>query len=84
MNQNVDAPHAIARPPAPPVPPLGLTPRMLNHAAWVTQDVAATARFYPEVLGMEIASTILDDKVPSTGDAFPYFQHITPSEFGAG
>ncbi len=53
----------------------GLTPRMLNHAAWVTHDVAATADFYTNVLGMELASTILDDQVPSTGDAFPYF-HI--------
>jgi catechol 2,3-dioxygenase-like lactoylglutathione lyase family enzyme len=53
----------------------GLTPRMLNHAAWVTHDVAATADFYTRILGMELASTIFDDKVPSTGEAFPYF-HI--------
>jgi catechol 2,3-dioxygenase-like lactoylglutathione lyase family enzyme len=52
-----------------------LTPRMLNHAAYVTHDVEATARFYTEIMGMELASTIFDDKVPSTGDAFPYF-HI--------
>ena len=52
-----------------------LTPRMLNHAAYVTHDVEATARFYTQVMGMELASTIFDDKVPSTGDAFPYF-HI--------
>lgn len=52
-----------------------LTPRMLNHAAWVTHDVEATAKFYTEVMGMELASTVYDDKVPSTGDAFPYF-HI--------
>ena len=53
----------------------GLTPRMLNHAAWVTHDVAATADFYTRILGMELASTIFDDHVPSTGDEFPYF-HI--------
>jgi catechol 2,3-dioxygenase-like lactoylglutathione lyase family enzyme len=53
----------------------GLTPQMLNHAAWVTHDVAATADFYTRIMGMELASTIYDDKVPSTGDAFPYF-HI--------
>jgi catechol 2,3-dioxygenase-like lactoylglutathione lyase family enzyme len=52
-----------------------LTPRMLNHAAWVTHDVEATADFYTRIMGMEIAATVLDDKVPSTGDAFPYF-HI--------
>lgn len=52
-----------------------LTPVMLNHAAWVTHDVEATAAFYTKVMGMELASTIFDDQVPSTGDAFPYF-HI--------
>jgi len=50
-----------------------LTPRMLNHLAYVTHDVAATADFYTRVLGMELASTIFDDHVPSTGDAYPYF-----------
>lgn len=53
----------------------GLLPRMLNHYARVTHDVGATADFYCRVLGMEVASTIMDDHVPSTGDAFPYF-HI--------
>jgi len=52
-----------------------LTPVMLNHAAWVIHDVEATADFYTRIMGMELASTIVDDKVPSTGDAFPYF-HI--------
>jgi catechol 2,3-dioxygenase-like lactoylglutathione lyase family enzyme len=53
----------------------GLTPRMLNHLAYVTHDVAATADFYTRILGMELASTIFDDQVPSTGERFPYF-HI--------
>jgi catechol 2,3-dioxygenase-like lactoylglutathione lyase family enzyme len=53
----------------------GLTPIMLNHAAWVTHDVEATANFYTRIMGMELASTVYDDSVPSTGDAFPYF-HI--------
>lgn len=52
-----------------------LTPLMLNHAAWVTHDVEATAAFYVKIMGMELASTVYDDKVPSTGDEFPYF-HI--------
>ena len=30
-----------------------LTPRMLNHLAYVTHDVAATADFYTRILGME-------------------------------
>lgn len=58
-----------------PAPRHGMVPRMLNHAAWVTHDVAATADFYTRVLGMELASTIFDERVPSTGDEFPYF-HI--------
>lgn len=53
----------------------GLLPRMLNHYARVTHDVGRTADFYSRILGMEVASTIMDDQVPSTGDAFPYF-HI--------
>jgi catechol 2,3-dioxygenase-like lactoylglutathione lyase family enzyme len=53
----------------------GLTPLMLNHAAWVTHDVEATADFYTRIMGMELASTVYDDTVPSTGDDFPYF-HI--------
>lgn len=57
-----------------PVNP-GLTPAMLHHAAWVTHDVAATADFYTRIMGMELASTVVDDQVPSTGEDFPYF-HI--------
>lgn len=53
----------------------GLTPMMLSHAAWVTHDVEATADFYTRIMGMELACTIYDDHVPSTGDEFPYF-HI--------
>lgn len=53
----------------------GLTPAMLNHAAWVTHDVAATHDFYTRIMGMKLASTVIDDHVPSTGDEFPYF-HI--------
>ncbi len=52
-----------------------LTPLMLNHAAWVTHDVEATADFYMNVMGMDLASTVVGDSVPSTGDEFPYF-HI--------
>jgi len=55
--------------------PAKLTPLMLNHAAWVTHDVEATADFYTKVMGMELASTVYDDTVPSTGDTFAYF-HI--------
>lgn len=61
--------------PAGAKPNPGLVPMMLNHAAYVTPDVAATTDFYTRILGMELASTVFDDHVPSTGDKFPYF-HI--------
>ena len=48
-------------------------PTMLSHAAWVTHDVEATVEFYTKILGMELVSTVIDDRVPSTGDDFPYF-----------
>ncbi|RIV87986.1 VOC family protein [Aurantiacibacter zhengii] len=48
---------------------------MLNHAAWVTHNVEATANFYTEIMGMDLVSTVFDDQIPSTGDAFAYF-HI--------
>ena len=65
----------IARPNAPSKTAAPLTPVMLNHAAWVTHDVQATNDFYVNIMGMELASTVYDDHVPSTGDEFPYF-HI--------
>ncbi len=46
---------------------------MLNHVAYVTHDTAATARFYTEVLGMELVAAVMDDSIPSTGDPVPYF-----------
>ena len=69
------APEAAAKPKSGLAPNPGLTPMMLNHAAWVTPDAAATTDFYTRIMGMELASTVLDDSVPSTGDAIPYF-HI--------
>ncbi len=50
-----------------------LTPKMLSHAAYVTHDVGATVEFYTGIMGMELASSVFDDRIPSTGDAFPYF-----------
>jgi catechol 2,3-dioxygenase-like lactoylglutathione lyase family enzyme len=55
-----------------PVAAGALTPTMLNHAAFVTHDTEATVRFYTQVMGMELASTVIDDRVPSTGDPFPF------------
>ena len=47
-------------------------PRGLHHAAYVTHDVAATVDFYCNLLGLPLVSTVVDDRIPSTGDPFPY------------
>ena len=49
-----------------------LMPKMLHHSGFVTHDAAATVDFYSRILGMEFVSTVMDDRVPSTGEAFPY------------
>jgi catechol 2,3-dioxygenase-like lactoylglutathione lyase family enzyme len=48
------------------------TPKRLHHAAYVTHDAAKTVDFYTRILGLELISTVIDDRVPSTGDPFPY------------
>lgn len=55
--------------------PAHLLPQKLHHAASATQDAAITADFYSRILGMEMVHTVMDDRVPSTGQAFPYL-HI--------
>lgn len=45
---------------------------MLHHAAFVTPDAAALVDFYTRVLGLEFVHAVMDDQVPSTGEAFPY------------
>ena len=46
---------------------------MLSHAAFVARDAAVTTDFYTRVLNMELVHTVIDDRIPSTGDPFPYF-----------
>ncbi len=48
-------------------------PAHLNHVAYITHDTTATARFYTEILGMELVAAVMDDAIPSTGDPVPYF-----------
>ncbi|CAM5231191.1 hypothetical protein SALBM311S_11703 [Streptomyces alboniger] len=50
-------------------------PDMLSHQAYVTHDVEATVEFYEKIMGMPLVDSVIGDKVPSTGDDFPYF-HI--------
>ena len=57
---------------APPVQPVD-RPRMFSHVAYMTGDTEVTADFYCRILGMEFVNAVLDDKIPSTGEAIPYF-----------
>ncbi len=50
-------------------------PRMLNHFARVTPDAEATVQFYTRVMNMPFVQAVVDDSIPSTGEAIPYF-HI--------
>jgi len=47
-------------------------PAMLHHAGFVTRDAQRTAEFYSRVLGMKFIATVMDDRIPSTGEPFPY------------
>lgn len=49
-----------------------LMPRMLHHSGFVTHDAEKTVDFYSRILGMEFCATVMDDRVPSTGEDFPY------------
>ncbi len=70
-------------PTSPPVDKAKLRPRRLNHAAFIAQDAAATVDFYTRVMGMEFVSGLVDDRVPSTGDDFPYFHIFFAMEDGS-
>ncbi len=47
-------------------------PARLNHLAYVTQDTAATVAFWTEVMRMPLVEAVMSQRVPSTGDPFPY------------
>jgi hypothetical protein len=62
-----DAHTAAAVVTAPPGPPT-----MSSHAGSVLDDTSATAAFYSGVLGMKLVATMLDDRIPSTGEPVSY------------
>lgn len=47
-------------------------PKGLHHTGYVTQDAAMTADFYTRVMRMELVNIVVDEKLPSTGDPYPY------------
>lgn len=58
------APGKVSAPPG--------APGRLNHAAYTIRDAAETTHFYRDVMGLPLVGFVIDDKVPSTGDPFPY------------
>jgi catechol 2,3-dioxygenase-like lactoylglutathione lyase family enzyme len=50
----------------------GYAPIRLNHLAYVTHDTAATVKFWTEVMQMPLVEAVMNERVPSTGDPFPY------------
>lgn len=49
--------------------------KSLHHVAYRCKDAKQTAEFYTEVLGLEYAMAMAEDRVPSTGEQSPYM-HI--------
>ena len=58
--------------PLPTRRPVRFLPLKLHHSASATPDAARIADFYSRILGMEMVHTVMDDRVPSTGQPFPY------------
>lgn len=44
----------------------------LNHVAYRCRDAKETAEFYRDVLGLKLAHTIVQDRVPSTKELAPH------------
>jgi len=57
-------------------------PKRIHHAAYMTWNTAETIRFYTEVLKLKLVEHFQEDRLPSTGDPFPYFH--TFFELGDG
>jgi len=49
--------------------------KQLHHVAYRCNDARQTAEFYTQVLGLEYAMALSEERVPSTGEAHPYM-HI--------
>jgi glyoxylase I family protein len=49
-----------------------VTVQRLNHVAYRCRDAQETTEFYADVLGLRLAHTIVQDRVPSTGELAPH------------
>jgi glyoxylase I family protein len=58
-----------------PLQPASFAVAKLNHVAWKCRDAEETRAFYEDLLGLPLAHTVREERVPSTGEACP-FVHI--------
>ncbi len=49
--------------------------KQLHHVAYRCKDARQTVEFYTRVLGLKYAMAVAEDRVPSTGEEYPYM-HI--------
>ena len=75
--QSTLAPVMAARPVLPG------TPSKHHHLAYTTHDMRATIDFYTRILGMPLVGAVVDDRIPSTGEAYPYLHTFFRMSDGA-
>jgi len=47
-------------------------PERLSHLAYVTHDTEATVDFFTRIMQMPLIEAVMHERVPSTGDPYPY------------
>jgi catechol 2,3-dioxygenase-like lactoylglutathione lyase family enzyme len=58
-------------------------PARHHHLAYSTHDTRATIEFYTRVMGMSLVGAVIDDRIPSTKDAYTYLHTFFRMEDGA-
>jgi catechol 2,3-dioxygenase-like lactoylglutathione lyase family enzyme len=57
-------------------------PSRHHHLAYTTHDTRATIEFYTRVMGMPLVGAVIDDRIPSTKDAYTYLHTFFRMEDG--
>ena len=70
------------KPDARPVTRPGI-PSRHHHLAYSTHDTRATIEFYTRVMGMALVDAVIDDRIPSTNDAYTYLHTFFRMEDGS-
>jgi catechol 2,3-dioxygenase-like lactoylglutathione lyase family enzyme len=58
-------------------------PRRHHHLTYSTHDTRATIEFYTRVMGMSLVGAVIDDRIPSTKDAYTYLHTFFRMSDGA-